>query len=563
MNPQPEAVRDLVARLDAASGARDKAAAKRSFCEAWQISASSLSRLLLSHGMRSHARADRGVPRKQVPAEALDRIMAYQCASHSLRKGDIMPARVAIHIAEMNEEVPEGEVSASWLNRYMRERRLGREQRKAIHPHIRLASVGPNHVHQVDFSLATNWKMSKNGIEWDRYAEDDTKLAVHKAGEMRLWRMLVVDHATGVFFPYYGAHSGETVNMLLEGLFYAWSEKKIAGESVMRLFPFRGVPAILMFDRGSSTKSQITKNLLKRLGVETIESQGARAKGSVEVHNNIWEYEFESRMRLEPPKSIRQLNDWALDSAIGYCSKIIHSRTAMTRTDCWTHFINREEETRLRELRCDLKTFLSIALTNAETRLVRGGTFSFQGREYRVPSELVHSEKVWVQHSPFEYPSVQIKTSDDAEAPAFVCSPIAKNHLGFEVDAPVIGREFKSHAKSDAARTIDAARAAVDEIAPGALKVYGHDREGVVDAAYTPHGDEVAITGAEKVYSRDRARAIIREALGGREFTAAERAYLGKLGEQVTDMEIDLAITDLEAGVAARVMEFRSIAGGN
>jgi len=38
-----------------------------------------------------------------------------------------------------------------------------------------------------------------------------------------------------------------------------------------------------------------------------------------------------------------------------------------------------------------------------------------------------------------------------------------------------------------------------------------------------------------------------------------DKAYLAGLGERVTDTEIDLAITDLEAGVAARVMEFRSL----
>jgi hypothetical protein len=561
MTPSAEAVRGLIERLDGMPGRSGAAELKRQFCGAWDLSPSSLSRLLRDNGVKSHDRADRGLPRKDVPEELIMRLLSFQCASKSLRKGDIMPARVAIHIAEINGEMEHGALSPNYFNRYLRERGISRQQRKAATPHVQLASVGPNHVHQVDFSLATNWKMSKNRIEFDPYAEDDTKLASPKAGEMRLWRMLVVDHATGVFFPYYGACHGETVSMLLEGLYYAWSEKRIGGESVMREFPFRGVPMILMHDRGSTTKSQVTKNVMRRLGVTMIESQGARAKGSVEVHNNLWENEFESRLRLETPRSVDQMNEWALDSAIAYCAGMVHRRTAMTRIDAWTHFINREAETRLRELRCDLSTFLSIALTNPESRLVRGGVISFGGREYRLPSELVHSERVLVQYSPFEFPAVQVRVSDEAEAPAWECQPMAKNHLGFEESAPIIGRDFKSHKKAEAVRTVDAARAAAEQLATEqhALKIYGHDRDGR-GAQYTPRGEEVQIHEQAKFFTRVQAVVAIREALGDREFTPAERDYLATLPERVAEADIDAAIEALEKGVGARLVQMK--AGG-
>jgi hypothetical protein len=564
MKPQPWAMKELMERLAAAEDRAARAQIKREFCTAWGLSDSALSRRLCAEGLRSHSRADKGIPRNKVDDAALDAVLAFQCASQSLRKGDIMPARVALHVAEMNGILPEGEVSADWLNRYLRQRGISRAQRLAPTPHVQLASVGPNHVHQIDFSLAVNWKMSKNEIFYDKYQEDPTKLAVTKPGEMRLWRLLIVDHASGVFFPYYGAQTGETVNMLLEGLYYAWAEKKIAGESVAKKFPFRGVPNAVMYDRGPSTKSQIVQNVFARLGVKTILAMAHRAKGSVEVHHNIWEREFESLMRLQKPRTIDELNDFALDSAIGYCSRIVMRRTNMTRIAAWSLLINREPETILRELRCDLKTFLSIALTNPVTRLVRGCVFSFEGREYRVPSALVHNQKVYVQYSPFEYPAVQVRVLDAPEAPIWECQPIEKNHLGFAVDAPIIGREFKSHKKSETGRLIEAARQQADEIAAGQkLKVYGHERFSVPECQVNPRGAEVSLTPAsDKLVQREVAREKIREALGLQSFTRAEAQYLAALPPEVSESQIEQAIADLESGVEAAVIALRPTGAG-
>ena len=556
MTPAPEAVQEFMGKLEAASERPRQAELKRQFCAAWQLSASTLSRLLNANGRREHSRADRGMPRK-AGIDQLKIVLALQAASTSLRKGDIMPAGEAIRLAVQNGYLEQGELSEDTFNRWLREQGLSRKQRNAPRPHVQLASKGPNHVHQVDFSLATNWVMGRNGIEFEKYAEDDTKLAA-AAGKPRLWRLIVVDHASGAFWPFYGAYSGETVNMLLEGLYATWSEKFVGSESIMRQMPFRGVPHTLMFDRGSSTKSQVTKNVLTRLGVQMIESQSARAKGSVEVHHGIWENIFESKMRLEKPSTIAQLNDWAADYATGYCVRQRHTRTGMTRVEAWVRFINRNEESRLRELKCDLRTFLAIALTNPVTRRVNGGRFSFEGREYRVPSSLVHNEKIWVQFSPYEYPAVQMRGDESPEAAAFICLPIEKDHLGFAVDAPVIGVSYKSHALSAASRAMDAARAVTEVLAKGQqLKVFGQELQHVANALYVPKGDEVSMATRETYQTRESAVRIVREAFGGRDFTTAERELLAVWTERVTDAEIDAMIAAMEDGVQGRVLELR------
>jgi hypothetical protein len=556
MTPAPDAVQEFLGRLEAAAERPQQAELKRQFCQAWQLSPSTLSRLLHANGRRAHARTDRGVPRK-AGIDQLKIVLALQAASTSLRKGDIMPAGEAIRLAEQNGYLDQGTLSEDTFNRWLREQGISRKQRNTPRPHVQLASKGPNHVHQVDFSLATNWVMGRNGIEWERYAEDDTKLAA-AAGKARLWRLITVDHASGAFWPFYGAYSGETVNMLLEGLYATWTEKFIGGESIMRQMPFRGVPHTLMFDRGSSTKSQVTKNVLTRLGVQMIESQSARAKGSVEVHHGIWENIFESKMRLERPSSIAQLNDWAADYATGYCARQRHTRTHMTRVEAWVRFINRNEESRLRELKCDLRTFLAIALTNPVTRRVNGGRFSFEGREYRVPSSLVHNERIWVQFSPYDFPAVQIRGDESAEAAAFVCEPIQKDHLGFALDAPVIGVSYASHALSAASRTMDAARSVTEELAKGqGLKVFGQEIQHVENALYVPKGDELPMETRESYHSREAAVRIVREAFGGRDFTTAERELLADWTERVADAEIDAMISLIEKGVQGRVLELR------
>jgi hypothetical protein len=562
MNPPAWAVDTLVEQLAVVAKRSERSALKERFMAEFRLSASSLSRLLIRSGIRAHARNDKGVPRKRLAGEAIETMLAIQCASRSLRKGDIAPARRVIEIAELNGIVEPGEISADYLNRYMREQGLSRSQRRRPEPHITMRSIGPNHVHGVDFSLATNWVLTKNGIKYDRWAEDPTKLASPRDGEMRMWRMLVTDHATGCFFPFYGAQHGESVQMLLRGLYYAWSEKALHGKSVVRQYPFRGVPRILVFDRGSSTKSKIVRGMLTRMGVQLIEAQRERAKGFVERTMWIAETDFDAFMRLQKPESVEQFQEWALDWTMGYCARITHRRTGMSRTDAWVRLINREEETRLRELRCDLDTWLAIAISDPESRIVRpGGTFSFKTRDYRVPRELLYEQKIWVQYSPVEFPAVQIRASEDPEAPAWLCEPIQKDHLGFDTAAPVWGQEYKSHHKSEAIKAVGregtAVKKAGDLADAQTIKVYGYEIERTPAAIVNPRGEEFPVTPAPVRYrTRAQAREEICQALGLLNPTPAEREVLAALPEQVTEAMIDQTIEQLRAGVGARVVRF-------
>ena len=199
-----EVVRDLAGRLDGVPAAA-RAAIKREFLATYGCSPSTLSRALHEIGVRSHTRADAGTRRKEVTEEILQRIAAIQRASLSLRKGVVMPAEDAINIAEDSGWIDKGALSPSYFNRWLRDQDASRRDQIKPEPHIELRSLGPNHVHQVDFSLAVNWKVFQGKPQYEHLIY---KNKLPGAGVPRLYRLIVVDHATGCFFPHYTESTG-------------------------------------------------------------------------------------------------------------------------------------------------------------------------------------------------------------------------------------------------------------------------------------------------------------------------------------------------------------------
>jgi transposase InsO family protein len=550
-----EAVRSLASTLQQLAG-RERAAAKREFLAAYGVSASTLSRALHELGLKSHQRSDRGVRRKAVADESLSMLVAIQRASDSLRKGVIMPAADAIEIAEDSGLIDTGLVSEAYYNKWLRDQGVSRQQQKAADPHITLRSLGPNHVHQVDFSLAVNWKIFQGKPTYEHLVY---KNKLPSAGTPRLWRLIVVDHATNCFATRYIQTTGETVIATLEGLYYAWSAKTLAGESIEKKYPFRGVPRILMADRGSANQANITSSILSRLGVELHICEAARSKGSVESSHNWWEEHFEARLRLQQPASVEQLNDWAVDFAVKMCGNAIHTRFGSTRSTMWSWHINRKPETQLRELRCDWETFRSIAVSDPQECTVKGNkTIRFKGQSYRVPAEAQTGTVVMVQFSPFEYPRITVRLSATSEQ-AWICDPVVLDEFGFPVDAPVIGASYQSHKKSTMRTAVDAANVASKElIAAQNLRVFGHHAEKAPDVQVRNMGSDALELQQqpEASFTKVQARAMVIDAIA-RPFTTPEREYINStFGEAVSQAEIDAAIDRVEAGITARVITF-------
>jgi len=560
-------VRELAERLGSLPGRRAQAALKREFSDLHGVSLTTLSRRLTAIGYRSHDRRDKGTRRVGVSDEQLARVAAIQRQSMSLRKGVVMPAEDAIEIAEDSGLLPSGVVTPSWFNEWLRTNEASRRQQKRETPHVELKSLGPNHVHQFDFSLAVNWKVfdEKGGqpgvavpFQYERLVY---KNKPPKEGQPRLWRGVVTDHASGAFFVWYSLTHGETVQATLESLYRAWAPKD---EETAKRYPFRGVPHLLMVDRGPANRAGLTVRTMERLGVQLNVCEGPRSKGQVERFHGWWEEHFESRMRLEPPASLEQLNRWALDFAVKLCGARSHGRHGQTRSGIWAWHIGRRPETQLRELGCGWEAFKQIAVSEPKRCLVYGNrVIRFQSQRYRAPDVFTPGEQVLAQYSAFEFPKIQVQAQTPG-APVWVCEPVEVDEFGFAAEAAVIGREYKSQRGTETSRSVkrfdeawEGMQGSESDGRGQPLRVFGHHAEKAAEAQARPVGEEIAVDApAARTLTRVAARQEVMDRIG-RGLTKSEAAHLARVfGEAVEESAIEEAVAAIESGVRAEVVTF-------
>jgi hypothetical protein len=533
---------------------RERAQRRRQLEELFQVSSSTMSRWLHALSIVCHERSDKGKRVSGVKEEHLQTVFTIQYSSYKKTQGPIMPAADAIEIAERNGRIPAGILTPSSYNAWLRATGIGRDKVDTPEPHRDMVSLGPQHVHQADWSLAINWKIKNNKAVYDELVY---KNKLPASGEPRLWRLLVTDHTSGMIFPWYTAAAGEDVTILIEGLWRAWTEKMYQGESIQHLYPFRGVPRILMLDRGPGTKSQVMQNFLAHLGVKLNVCEGARSKGQVEGAHWWWEQRFESRFRLDPVIDIERLNDDAVAFAAKICKEEIHSRTKATRTAHWEFHLNRSFETQLRVPNCDFAEAKRFAVSPSKIATVGGsGIIQFRGQRYRVPQALLYERKVSVAFSPFEFPSVYVRSATDQNAPQFLCQPLAFNEHGFPEDGVIIGAEFKSHKDSVRAQMVkDADRTVKEYVTAGERFVTrGYHLEDLQASGIKSRETEIEVSPEHPIYNKFQAREIVSQAIGGRPFSPAEVRYLARFSDQVTQEEIDDAIAAIQRGLTAAVV---------
>lgn len=248
-------------------------------------------------------RADKGST--CVPVESLELLAAVQRESLRANGKQIMFTPTSASVLAQNDvSLP---VSNGQLNRLMRDRNLNvAAQRQADAP-VRMRSLHPNHVHQVDPSLCVLYYLP-NGkqamMDSDKFYKN--KLSNYAKVKLKVWRYVLYDHTSGLIAVRYYEAAGENSQILFDFLMWAWGKQE--GRE------FHGAPKILVWDKGSSNTSAPIKSLAAALEVNLIEhaAKKARVKGGVEGSNNITEIKFESRLRFEPVHNVEQLNAAAL-----------------------------------------------------------------------------------------------------------------------------------------------------------------------------------------------------------------------------------------------------------
>lgn len=231
-----------------------------------------------------------------------------------------MPTPIAMNIAHVNGM--EVNLSKSRVNALMRVKRLDAASVMGARNTIQLRSEHPNHVHQIDPSLCVVYYMGgKQRIMRDEEFYKN-KLENFAKVQLKVWRYVRYDHASGSVDVRYFEAAGENQRSLFDFLLWTW------GKQANRVS--HGIPRILLWDKGSANTSTAIKNLLDALGVDhqTHQAGHAWAKGGVEQANNLVETQFESRLRIEPVESVAQLNasaeKWVRD----------HSANAIPKVEC-------------------------------------------------------------------------------------------------------------------------------------------------------------------------------------------------------------------------------------
>ncbi|AOJ08047.1 DDE-type integrase/transposase/recombinase [Burkholderia mayonis] len=346
-------------------------------------------------------------------------------------------------------------LSDSAIQRALRTYGVHPDQLLAPAPVTELASRHPNHVWQIDASLCVLYYLKPsadrraNGLRVMDHSEfyKNKPRNVARIAADRVWSYEITDHASGWIYVEYvlGAESGEN---LCSTLINAMQER--SGADLMH-----GVPRILMLDAGAANTAAMTRNLCRTLGIELVVHKvgNARATGQVENARNIIERKFEPGLKFQPVNSLDELNALAKRWRMHFNATATHGRHGTTRSHAWMRIDARQL---IKAPSLDVCRELAVAAPESR-KVTPKLRVSFRGVEYDVSSVpgVMVGEKLMVARNPWRDDAAQIALiDDDGRDTYFVVPEVARDALGFAVDAAVIGESFRRHADTPAQRAV-------------------------------------------------------------------------------------------------------------
>lgn len=433
-----------------------------------RVSRQRVYRELAKAGWRSgrQVRSDRGT--SAVDVESLELLAATMKSSvrESGKETTFIP--LARSELEVGNGVEFADVSNEHLARLLKERSLDMATQKAARRStVRMRSLHPNHVHQVDPSLCLLYYLPDRTQGIRRIKREPSsrqhvisdaevyrnKPFLEKKGDLKVWRYVLVDHRTGYICVRYYQQPGENMVALWDFLIYAWSPKSHP------LYAFHGVPSMLVWDAGSANVSKPIVRACESLEVKTtVHMPGAPwAKGAVEVGNKLVEEHFESRLRFQPVDSVDELNAeaerWAAMYNADQIAKLdcrLHRRGSkpFVRLDAWM-MITPEQ---LRELPEEAKELLTyqpvrrkvagdLTISVVHPRIGRRSLYRVGG----IPGVRVGGE-VEVQPRLMDAGgSVRVRLEWEGERIEEIVSPVMLDELGQPMDGPVWGESYRAN----------------------------------------------------------------------------------------------------------------------
>ena len=375
-----------------------------------------------------------------------------------------LPVNVARSILqERGVEVPVGD---SRLRELLRRHRLSAADGRAATPHQPMRTEHPNQVHFADPSVSLLWY--EPGKKQKIIGDDEFyKNKNVREGKDKCLRYVLTDHYSGCVCVRYYAAPGETAENMWDFLPYAWGRKENNANV------FHGIPELLIWDCGSANIAKATSNALRAFGVETVPHMpgNPRAKGQVEVANNIVETQFESRLRFEPVDGMAELNSAVERWYAAYNANLIKGLdtrlcrggvTVGSRSMLWQR-IPREK---LRELP-DAETCRQVFASGILTRKVAGdltvsAVHPKAGRSLKysvrdIPGVMVGTEMRLQPVLTGAQPLCIALVEQDGKETGFELAPVARDEAGFDASAPVLGKAHerpKRTAREKAAKAL-------------------------------------------------------------------------------------------------------------
>lgn len=416
-------------------------------------------------GWSSGKKPRRGKGETCVPESLCRRIAELMLFPRANGK-QVMTLKLAVHIAKESGEGiadPEtGEIimpSVETISRAMRQYGCHPEQLKKGKPTGRVRSLHPNHTWLLDASVCILYRIrgTKRVVFLDERSYNAKKPKnLVEIGNRRIVRYVVIDHTSNAFYVRYEQAAGETAEGVLRTLIEFMANR---GDHD----PAHGLPCILYTDPGPANTASLITNFCKQLDVRLIHHAPgvANATGAVEVHQDIIEKQFESRLRFMDVPDVAFLQSEADRWRRHFCARAEHSRLKTTRNAAWLSI----KEEQLRTVPRDVLE--AIAQWKEERRnagtdfVISVDTRTHYGvRQYDLRELAYHglsaNESVRVLLNPFKAPEiVAVLDMPDGTEKRFSIAPMEKDEYGQDTSAPVFGEGYRAMPKTRTEKVLE------------------------------------------------------------------------------------------------------------
>lgn len=378
----------------------------------------------------------------------------------------IMTLKLAVTIAKSSGEGiadPEtGEItmpSVETISRAMRQYGCHPEQLRKGKPTGRVRSLHPNHTWLLDASVCILYRIrgTKRVVFLDERSYNAKKPKnLAEISNRRIVRYVVVDHTSNAFYVRYEQAAGETAEGVLRTLIEFIADRGHHD-------PAHGLPSILYTDPGPANTASLITNFCEQLDIRLIHHApgAANATGAVEVHQDIIERQFESRLRFIDVPDVAYLQSEADRWRRHFCARAEHSRLKTTRNNAWLTI--REEQLRtvprdvleaIAQWKTERRNVGTDFVISVDTR-THYGVQSYDLRELAYHG-LSARESVRVLLNPFKAPEiVAVMDMPDGTEKRFNIAPMETDQYNQDLSAPVFGEGYRAMPKTHSEKVLE------------------------------------------------------------------------------------------------------------